>query len=132
MMETPQQGQPLVLVVDDDPLQRREIVLCLNDMGIPTREAGDGVEAVTVIRTQRPAIVIMDIKMPHMDGVAAAKSLQDLDDYRPKIILTTGDPESLYRANQMRLNVFGVLEKPLPLRTLSRFVTSAIAQIGRA
>lgn len=131
MTDAARAAQPFVLVVDDDPLQRREIVRCLDDIGIPTKEAGDGLEAITLIRNDQPAIVIMDIRMPHMDGVDAANSLRDLKGYRPKIILITGDPESLYRANQMRLNIFGVIEKPVPLRTLSRFVTSAMTQVGR-
>lgn len=132
MIHAAKAAQPFVLVVDDDPLQRREIVRCLDDIGIPTQEAGDGLEAITRIRNEQPAIVIMDIRMPHMDGVDAAKSLRDMEGYHPKIILITGDPESLYRANQMRLNIFGVIEKPVPLRTLSRFVTSAMSQVGRA
>ncbi len=124
--------RPFVLVVDDDELQRREIVRCLSDLGIDTREAVDGGEAVTAMRLYHPPIVIMDIKMPNLDGVEATKALKDIEGYRPKVILTTGDPDSLYRANQMRLDIFGVLEKPLPLRTLSRFVTTAMDQLKTA
>lgn len=68
----------------------------------------------------------MDIKMPVLDGVDAAKMLTELDNYRPKVLLITGDPDSLYRANRLGLDIFGVIEKPIPISALIRFVTNAI------
>lgn len=118
---------PMVLVVDDDPLQRGEIVRCLGDIGISTHEAADGKSAIDAVRKFRPAVVIMDIRMPSLDGVNAVKSLALQGQVMPKIILMTGDPDSLYAANNARLGVFAVIEKPVPLRSLCRFVVAAIA-----
>jgi hypothetical protein len=42
------------------------------------------------------------------------------------VILMTGDPSSLYRANTTQLDIFAVLEKPVPMRTLSRFILKAL------
>lgn len=117
-----------ILVVDDDPLQRREIIRCMGDHGFSTLEAENGIVALNVVRREKPAIIIMDIKMPELDGVDTVKKLSENGDlaYGPKIILMTGDPDSLYRANRMGLsNVFGVIDKPLPLRVLSQFVHDA-------
>lgn len=121
-----ERGRRTVLVVDDDPLQRREIVRCLSDLGIATHEAENGWRAVEAIRTLRPAVVIMDIRMPVMDGVEAARVVAARMCPRPKILLVTGDPESFYRANRSRADVFAVIEKPVPLRALSRFVLAAL------
>lgn len=115
-----------VLVVDDDPAQRREIVTCLGDLGIKTLQAEDGVAAVDMVKTLRPAVVIMDIRMPRMDGIEVVKTIGSAGD--AKIILVTGDPASLFRANTSELGVFAVIEKPIPLRSLSRFVLKALGR----
>jgi CheY-like chemotaxis protein len=115
-----------VLVVDDDPAQRREIVTCLGDLGIKTLQAEDGVAAVEMVKTLRPAVVIMDIRMPRMDGIDVVRTLGSAGD--AKIILVTGDPASLFRANTSELGVFAVIEKPIPLRSLSRFVLKALGR----
>jgi CheY-like chemotaxis protein len=121
-----QDHNPIILVVDDDPYQRREIVRCITDLGIRTHEEDNGRNAVESILTLHPVLVIMDIKMPVLDGVDAAKMLTELDNYRPKVLLITGDPDSLYRANRLGLDIFGVIEKPIPISALIRFVTNAI------
>ena len=115
-----------VLVVDDDPAQRREIVTCLGDLGIKTIQAEDGITAVDMMNTLHPAVVIMDIRMPRMDGIDAVRTIGKAG--KAKIILVTGDPTSLFRANTSDLGVFAVIEKPIPLRSLSRFVLKALGR----
>ena len=117
-----------VLVVDDDPAQRREIVTCLGDLGIKTLQAEDGATAVDMIKAMRPAVVIMDIRMPRMGGIEAVHASGMTAGADAKIILVTGDPSSLFRANTSNLGVFAVIEKPIPLRSLSRFVLKALGR----
>jgi DNA-binding NtrC family response regulator len=118
-------GTRAVIVVDDDPLQRMQLIDCLSDLGIEVLEEEEGNSALVTIKRVRPAVVIMDVRMPVLDGIAAAQVIPTLG-YNPKIILMTGDPDSLYRANTTKLDVFAVIEKPIPLRTLSRFVLKAL------
>lgn len=115
-----------VLIVDDDPAQRHEIVTCLGDLGIRTAQAEDGATAVEMVRALRPAVVIMDIRMPRLNGVDAVHRIRGHT--ATKIILVSGDPESLYRANTSHLDVLTVIEKPIPLRSLSRFVLKALGR----
>lgn len=115
-----------VLVVDDDILQRREIVRCLCDEGIATCEAGDGEEALAALRKERPVLVIMDIRMPTLDGVAAAIEMSADLARSPKIILVTGDPDSFSLAEETGLNLAAVVEKPIDLRALMSAVTGAL------
>ncbi len=65
-------------------------------------EAGDGVAAIEIARTHRPDVILMDIRMPEMDGLAATKAIVDSADWPVKVlILTTFDPdEYVYRALQ--------------------------------
>jgi CheY-like chemotaxis protein len=115
-----------VLIVDDDPAQRHEIATCLGDLGIETAQADDGAIAVEMVRALKPAVVIMDIRMPRMNGVDAVHVIGS--DVGTKIILVSGDPESLYKANTSKLDVFTIMEKPIPLRSLSRFVLKALGR----
>lgn len=115
-----------VLVVDDDPLQRLQLADTLGDLGIEVLEADEGSAALETVRAARPAVIIMDVRMPVLDGIATAQAIADLD-YKPQVILMTGDPDSFYRANTTnKLPIFAVLEKPVPMRTLCRFILKAL------
>ena len=114
-----------VVIVDDEPLQRWQLIDALSDLDLEIYEAGDGGTAVEVIRNHQPGLVIMDIRMPGVDGVGAVEQIRDMTD-PPKIILMTGDPESLQSANERRPEVFAIVEKPIPLRLLRRFVMESL------
>jgi CheY-like chemotaxis protein len=59
---------PPVLIVDDDGAVRQMIVLLLRSHGYETETASDGAEALALMRQRRPCLVLLDIKMPVMDG----------------------------------------------------------------
>lgn len=120
-------SQQPVLVVDDDPLQRSEIVDFLVRQGITVISAQNGFAAVHEMRRSRPAVVVMDMKMPGLDGIHVARLIQDLD-VKPKVILVSGFPEYIYRAHQEDLGVFAIVEKPIPLAVLARFIREALAR----
>jgi len=121
--------QRSVLIVDDEPQQRRQLIDCLSDLDIVIFQAGNGTEALEIIDDQVPGLVIMDIRMPVMDGVATVDELSHRN-RNMKIILMTGDPTSLEAAYKRRPNVFTIIEKPLPLRVLRRFVIDALGLQG--
>ena len=93
-----------VAVVDDQALVRGgfAVVLGLQDDIEVVAEAGDGAAAIEIARTHRPDVILMDIRMPGMDGIAATKAIVDSADWPVKVlILTTFDPdEYVYRALQ--------------------------------
>jgi DNA-binding NarL/FixJ family response regulator len=93
-----------VAVVDDQALVRRGFAMVLDhqsDIDV-VAEAGDGLEAIAVVRQHRPDVVLMDIRMPEMDGLSATETILGQADWPLKvIILTTFDPdEYVYRALQ--------------------------------
>lgn len=118
-----------VLVVDDEDLQRAQLVDCLSDLGVSIYEAGNGEEALEIIEDRTPGLVIMDIRMPVMDGVTTVDALSGRSN-QMKIILMTGDPTSLEAAYKRRPEVFTIIEKPIPLRVLRRFVIEALGLVG--
>ena len=88
-------GPIRVVLVDDDPLVRAGLRLMLG--GSPqlqiVGEAGDGVEGLAVIARTRPDVVLIDIRMPRMDGLAATQRLSEQRDPPKVIVLTTFDAD---------------------------------------
>ena len=66
-----------VVVVDDHPLLRRSLAMVINNAdGLRVvGEAGDGVEAIEVVGATAPDVVLMDVRMPHLDGIAATRRI---------------------------------------------------------
>jgi len=97
-------------------------------------EAGDGVEAVTLVRRLRPDVVLMDIAMPRQDGLAATRTLLSAPHPPRIIVLTTFDTdENLYRA--LRAGASGFLLKvssPEHLITAIRVVAGGEALLDPA
>jgi DNA-binding NarL/FixJ family response regulator len=91
-----------VAVVDDQALVRGGFatMLGLQDDIEVVAEAGDGAAAIEIARTHRPDVILMDIRMPEMDGLAATKAIVESADWPVKVlILTTFDPdEYVYKA----------------------------------
>ena len=93
-----------VAIVDDQALVRGgfAVMLGLQDDIDVVAEAGDGAAAIEIARTHRPDVILMDIRMPGMDGIAATKAIVDSADWPVRVlILTTFDPdEYVYKALQ--------------------------------
>ncbi|MBB5210508.1 response regulator [Microbulbifer hydrolyticus] len=109
-----------VMVVDDQALVRRGFALILDnepDMEV-VAEAGTGVEAIEKAREQQPDIILMDIRMPEMDGLeATANILKTGESTCRVIILTTFDPdEYVFRA--LQAGASGFVLKDIPPESL--------------
>ncbi|MBU0499725.1 MAG: LytTR family DNA-binding domain-containing protein [Gammaproteobacteria bacterium] len=84
-----------ILIADDEPLARTRLRSLLGDLGMGdsiVAEASDGREAVEFCRKGGVDLVLLDIRMPGMDGMAAARKLLELD-RPPAVIFTTAYPE---------------------------------------
>jgi DNA-binding NtrC family response regulator len=118
-----------VLVVDDDGLQCGEIVDFLNRQGIDAVSENNGFAAYHRIKNIRPRVVVMDMKMPGLDGLHLSRLVKKLDN-APKVILMSGFPEYIYRAHAEDTDIFAVFEKPVPLAILVRFINDALNRLA--
>jgi DNA-binding NarL/FixJ family response regulator len=104
-----------VLLVDDDALVRaglRMILSSADDLEV-VGEADDGAQAVAAVRAHRPDVVLMDIRMPEMDGIAATGALRQLDAPPHVIVLTTFQADEQV-VGALRAGADGFLLKDTP------------------
>jgi DNA-binding NarL/FixJ family response regulator len=121
-----------VLIADDQEMVRagfRMILEAEPEMRI-VAEAGDGREALEAARRTRPDVVVMDIRMPVLDGVAATRKLTSELDRAPHVVIVTtfDDDENLYEA--LRAGASGFLLKNSPPEQLVEAVQAAAAGEG--
>jgi DNA-binding NarL/FixJ family response regulator len=116
-----------VLVVDDQRLVRTGFRVILgSDPGIRVvGEAADGREAIAAVRTLAPQVVLMDIRMPTMDGVQAARTIVAETESRVLILTTFDLDEYVYSA--LRAGASGFLLKDVPGEQLIAAVHSVAA-----
>jgi DNA-binding NarL/FixJ family response regulator len=117
-----------VLLVDDQPLLRtgfRMVLGAEEDLHI-VGEAGDGVEAVDLARRLLPDVVLMDIRMPRMDGVAATREIVAARLPVRVLILTTFDLDE-YLVGALRAGASGFLAKDVPAEDLVRAIRTVAA-----
>jgi len=100
-----------VLIADDEPIIRLDLRKMLEDLGYDVvAEAGDGMKALEAARTLEPDVAILDIKMPQMDGIDAAKLITE-EKIAPVLLLTAYSQVDLVcRAKEA--GVFSYLVKP--------------------
>jgi DNA-binding NarL/FixJ family response regulator len=117
-----------VLVVDDDALVRAGLSMILagvEDVAI-VGEATDGNEVPRAVAEHEPGVVLMDIRMPGMDGLAATELLRAQDDAPEVIVLTTFDADE-YVLRALRAGASGFLLKDTPPADIVRAVRAVAA-----
>ena len=118
-----------VAVVDDQALVRGGFAMVLghqDDIEV-VAEAGTGLEAIEAARTHRPDVILMDIRMPEMDGLEATSRIVEEADWPVRVlILTTFDPdEYVYKA--LRAGASGFVLKDIPPEELVAAVRTVAA-----
>ncbi len=80
-----------ILAVDDSASMRQMVTFTLKSAGYEVIEAADGEEALHIARSRKVQLVLTDINMPRMDGIALVQALRSLPDYKfiPILMLTT-------------------------------------------
>jgi DNA-binding NarL/FixJ family response regulator len=104
-----------VVLVDDDALVRAGLRMILSsgqDLAV-VGEVSDGSQAVQAVREHRPDVVLMDIRMPEMDGISATQRLRELPEPPQVIVLTTFHLDE-YVLRALRVGASGFLLKDTP------------------
>jgi DNA-binding NarL/FixJ family response regulator len=104
-----------VLLADDEAMIRTGLRMVLeaeSDLEV-VGEAGDGAQAVTAAATLRPDVILMDVRMPRLDGLAATQQILAADSTVKVVVLTTFNEDSYVR-DALRLGASGFLLKVAP------------------
>jgi two-component system, NarL family, response regulator LiaR len=122
----PREDDPLrVIVVDDDPLARRMLRDVLQDAGIVViAEAGGGREAIELSLYYKPDVVVMDLVMPGVDGIAATRQIVEQTEGVKVVMLTSSDSEEVGLLT-LRAGAAGFLCKSVGLDALPRALRCA-------
>ena len=114
-----------VLVVDDEELIRWSLTEHLKSEGYEVLEGENGQQAVDLVRERSPDLVLMDLRMPVLDGLGALRRIREEGHETPVVVLTAhGGVDSAVEAT--RLGASDYLSKPFDLREISLVVRKAI------
>src|SRR4029434_5443545 len=135
-------ARPVILVVDDDPGVRESFRLILEDH-YDVVDVPDGPSALDVVRTSPMDLVLLDIRLPGMDGIEVLERIKAIDD-RAEVILVTAVKTVRTAVAAMKLGAFDYLTKPfeedellslasraLERRTLEREVALLRSELAR-
>ena len=116
-----------LLLVDDEEDFRRATSAALGRRGFTVTEAADGFEALNAIQSDRPDIVLLDLKMPGMSGIETLKVIRKQDATLPVIILT-GHGDYNAALTGIKLAIVDFLQKPIDMDQLGDHIHKLLGQ----
>ena len=120
------QQQPQILIAEDVEENRHALRLLLKLAGFASLEAADGRAAVDVALREQPALILMDLSLPELDGLAAVRELRAAGAAMPIIIVSAyDDPETRARASAAGANDY--VTKPLDFDQLKQRIMAWLA-----
>ncbi len=124
--------EPKILLVDDEGAITSNLAPFLSRAGFDVAVAADGEEAIDQIERFAPALIILDVLMPRMDGRAVLRHLREEDDWTPVILLTQVG-ESTERAMALEEGADDYLNKPFDPHELVARIRAILrrARLGR-
>ncbi len=117
-----------VVVADDEPITRLDLIEMLKSQDFEVvGEASDGFDTIELCRAVHPDVVLMDVKMPLLDGISAAGCIRDEKLAEAVILLTAfTDEDFINRAKDSGVSVY--LIKPVDVRVLAPNIEMAVAR----
>jgi len=117
-----------VLVIDDDPSIRQVIAYALGDLGYHVAEASDGRAALDLIGREHPDLILLDMKMPGMDGWDFVQRYRARYGEGAPIIVLTAAQDAARRGADV--NAAGYVAKPFDLDVLVERVSAIARMVG--
>ena len=116
-----------ILVADDDRAHRDMLRANLEHAGYSVMEVSNGREAVRCVKSQHPDLVLMDMRMPEMDGLTAVKEIRAFDQKVPILIMTAfGTIENAVQT--VKAGAYDYILKPLDMSVLEKAIKSGLDQ----
>ena len=114
----------MVLVIDDEPVIRRTLRAAFTDAGLLVEEAADGLEGLEQVRRRVPALILVDLLMPVMDGLESTKAIRtELPEV--EVIALTSVLEGASVTGAVRAGAIGYLLKDTDAEELHRAIRGA-------
>jgi excisionase family DNA binding protein len=113
------QSGPLVLLVDDDERVRELVRVTLELEGYTVRGAGSAEEGMTALEESKPDLILLDVRMPHVDGWEMLRRIQELHGAGPiPVVMFSGEADDETQRQAASSGVKGFVGKPFDLRQL--------------
>src|SRR5262249_17244518 len=116
---------PCLLVVDDEPNIVFSLDQCLRSPSLKVISAGTAREGIELVRSERPDVVILDVRLPDMSGLDAYDRIRATDPRLP-VIMVTAYARTETAIEAMRRGAYEYLLKPVDLRRIKDVVTRAL------
>jgi DNA-binding response OmpR family regulator len=115
-----------VLIVDDEPNVRELLVEFLMAKGYEVLTAANGEEALSKVKEDRPHLILLDVRMPKMNGLEVVKQVVEVD-HEVGVIMVTAVNEEETGRQALKTGAFDYITKPLDLKYLERSLWYKIA-----
>ncbi len=116
---------PSILIVDDEPSIRQSLSGLLSDEGFEVTTAANGYEALKIIDTESPDLVLLDIWMPGIDGIETLKEIKK-DNPHIQVIIISGHGTIETAVKATKLGAFDLIEKPLSIDKVIVAINNAL------
>jgi two-component system response regulator MprA len=110
-------NSPTIAMIDDDRAWTDVAAAVLHDQGFEVQVAHDGVEALDLLATAQPVLVILDVHLPRMSGLRVLHEFRRHDLHSPVLMVSSDDQASL-EGQAMSDGACAFLHKPIPLDLL--------------
>jgi DNA-binding NtrC family response regulator len=121
---------PRVLIVDDDQDICAMLSALMNKEGLTNRVAHDGETALTLVRQEAPDVLLLDVRMPGMDGMEVLKQVKEVDNDLP-VVLVTAHAEIAASVAAIKVGAYDYLPKPFEHSQVLQVVRQALAERQR-
>lgn len=119
-----------VLVIDDQPGIRRLLMEVLTEEGYSVHTAANGYEGIQKVKDLKPVLILMDMKMPGMDGIETLRELKRLNQANKVIMMTAyGELELVNIARE--LGAYAYITKPFDIIDLCSMISNLISGNGK-
>jgi CheY-like chemotaxis protein len=127
-MATKNPNSPTILLVEDYQETRTMLRTWLERRGYRLVEAGDGQEAVDLAPLTHPDLILMDLRLPELNGIAATRRLRQHADLKnvPVVVLSALDP-AMFREAALSVGCVEYLTKPIDLDKLEELLTRLLS-----
>lgn len=119
-----------ILIVDDEPQICTALMKAISPLGYRVRSASSGAEALALVGQETPALIILDMHMPEMNGIGVLRGLQEKK-IRSGVILLTGSHDEKLMTEALDLGVVDIIGKPVSMERLTLAIQLGLMLKGR-